>query len=922
VGYNIYYGSHSDQINNKLSASFITNQINGVWEFTGTIQNSGKEYYFAVEAYDDDDLTSLLSDPVIVIPVGDIKGYVQLEDESSHENVTISLAGTTIMAQSLHDGSFFIAAVHEGTYTITAYKHGYALDQYAILSVIPGQIINLSQPLLLNKPPEPATGLEVNYISISQVKLTWNQSVSSDVIGYNVYQGTHKDTINNKVNESLITQTSESLCGYTAQVNFTGIAYYFAIEAIDDDGLSSILSDYAPTVPVGEISGKVLLDESSSHGNVNISIDGTSITAQSVGNGSFLLSPVPEGTYTITAYKEGFTPETITDLTVVPGKMLELPEQISLNSPPQVPTGVTLSYQKDLSVLVMWQPSVSTDVKGYHIYYGASADQIDRKANPELISETVENVWKYSVTMSPPTEIWYLAVKAQDQDGLLSELSVHAQTNPVGEIEGHVTLEGTSYHDNVTVSVDGTTISAQTVSDGYFLLSQIPAGEYTITAYKAGYKTDYIAGIQVNPGQKTSHIMRLCTPPIQPTGLKASQISGSSIKVEWISSLSTDVKGYTIYFSTRSDLIDQISNQKLITEMVDEKWQYTITGLNKGITYYFAAMAVDEDHLTSPLSQYVQKVIAPGQPVPPDVSDIMDWGFPIKYPEDICISRDGQRAYVTNPYNQIVSLIDLASSEVIGTINVGSNPTDLVRNPMRDEVYSVNTYSNNVTIIDSTQTDPSQAVIGTLSTPDIPVRALVSPDGNYLFVACEYDMAEKIRIIDLDTRNEIDDSPISMRSAPRGMAIANNKLYVAEERKNAVSLIDIDPNSPSRWQKFQYSIPVQDSPLDVAESPDGQHIYVINSGSATISIINTSSDTVVNTLSVGNNPYGMAVSDNLLYVTNQSDGNVSMINMDTMSVLETSFSTGMYPRGIAVSNDGEKIYVVNYGSESVSIRGY
>jgi YVTN family beta-propeller protein len=330
---------------------------------------------------------------------------------------------------------------------------------------------------------------------------------------------------------------------------------------------------------------------------------------------------------------------------------------------------------------------------------------------------------------------------------------------------------------------------------------------------------------------------------------------------------------------------------------------------------------VDNDGLTSPLSQYAWTEIVPGQPEPPAPSEILA-SYPFILPEAISLSRDGKQAYVTNPGNKVVSLIDLETASVLGLIVVGQHPVDLAANPLRDEVYCINKESDTITIIDSTQTDPAQAVIATLTTADAPVRGLVSPDGKYLFVSCVGTGADSITVIDLDTRTEIDKSPISVGTDPQGMAIANQKLYVANEGDNHVSVIDIDPASSTRWQKLAYNIQVGETPSDLAASEDRSFVYVANQGSDTVSVIDTNTDQVVNTLTVGDYPFRMATAGNILYVTNWSDDNVSMINMDTNTVLTTTFGVGNYPKGIAVTPDGETIYVVNYGSESVYIRTY
>ena len=51
-------------------------------------------------------------------------------------------------------------------------------------------------------------------------------------------------------------------------------------------------------------------------------------------------------------------------------------------------------------------------------------------------------------------------------------------------------------------------------------------------------------------------------------------------------------------------------------------------------------------------------------------------------------------------------------------------------------------------------------------------------------------------------------------------------------------------------------IPVGSNPLGISTTPDGTQIFVANSGSNTVSVINTTSDTVTNTLNVGIDPRG------------------------------------------------------------------
>src|SRR3989338_6732016 len=103
--------------------------------------------------------------------------------------------------------------------------------------------------------------------------------------------------------------------------------------------------------------------------------------------------------------------------------------------------------------------------------------------------------------------------------------------------------------------------------------------------------------------------------------------------------------------------------------------------------------------------------------------------------------------------------------------------------------------------------------------------------------------------------------------------------------------------------------------------------YVPHFWGDTVSVIDTSTNTVVETVSVGSNPYGVAVhpAGTRVYVTNSAldrspNGNhtVSVIDTSTNTVVET-VSVGSNPIGVAVNPAGTRVYVANYGSKTVSV---
>ena len=79
-------------------------------------------------------------------------------------------------------------------------------------------------------------------------------------------------------------------------------------------------------------------------------------------------------------------------------------------------------------------------------------------------------------------------------------------------------------------------------------------------------------------------------------------------------------------------------------------------------------------------------------------------------------------------------------------------------------------------------------------------------------------------------------------------------------------------------------------PIGVALSPDGTRAYIVtpdftdfpnSTNEGTLSVIDTATNTVITTLTVGVEPRGVAVSPDgtLVYVTNRVDGAVSVITI-------------------------------------------
>ena len=144
--------------------------------------------------------------------------------------------------------------------------------------------------------------------------------------------------------------------------------------------------------------------------------------------------------------------------------------------------------------------------------------------------------------------------------------------------------------------------------------------------------------------------------------------------------------------------------------------------------------------------------------------------------------------------------------------------------------------------------------------------------------------------------------------------------YITNTADGTVSVIDTSTDTVKTGSG--YPITVGTSPVGVAASYDGKKVYTANQGSNSVSVIDTSTDTVSKTINVGTTTTGIAITPDgkKAYVTNISSGTgrVSVIDTSTDTV-SANITVGTLPIGIAVTPNGNKVYVANGTGGTVSV---
>jgi len=287
-------------------------------------------------------------------------------------------------------------------------------------------------------------------------------------------------------------------------------------------------------------------------------------------------------------------------------------------------------------------------------------------------------------------------------------------------------------------------------------------------------------------------------------------------------------------------------------------------------------------------------------------------------------------AYVANIGSNNVSIIDTATNTVVGTYNAGFNkPIGVAVSPDGTKLYVLNSgfSPGDVSIIDI----PTNTIIATPNVGAFPIGIAVSPDGKKVYVTNSGDSPGDVSIIDTNASNATYNTNIAnvpVGTEPAGVAVSpdGKKVYVANtgDSPGDVSVIDTATNTVT-------TIPNVLNPLGVAVTPDGTKLYVTNYGSAiiplsTVTVINTATENIITTVPVGNNPEGVAVTHDgkKVYVTNALDNTTSVIDTSTNTV-EDMVTVGLGPAFLGIGKPAPTITWNNpanitYGTSLSSIQ--
>ena len=163
---------------------------------------------------------------------------------------------------------------------------------------------------------------------------------------------------------------------------------------------------------------------------------------------------------------------------------------------------------------------------------------------------------------------------------------------------------------------------------------------------------------------------------------------------------------------------------------------------------------------------------------------------------------------------------------------------------------------------------------------------------------------------------------IPVGSGPYGIGGNGTYAVVAESQTGRVDIINLSTNT-----LLNTSIFAGTNPSMVAVTPDGTLAYVTgygnNGSNSTVYAVslNTSSNFTTSSVSVGSGPVGIAIANNIVFVTNYASNSWSYFPVGSSSPTTVN-SWGGGPISIAANTSATQVYVANSTSNTVNVFQY
>lgn len=278
-----------------------------------------------------------------------------------------------------------------------------------------------------------------------------------------------------------------------------------------------------------------------------------------------------------------------------------------------------------------------------------------------------------------------------------------------------------------------------------------------------------------------------------------------------------------------------------------------------------------------------------------------------KGPDALFLTPNEHYLYVANVEDTFISVIDTRKDEVVQTIDGSDYPWGFTRLGESNFV-AVSNWDKGIEVIDFT----THKIVKSKRYEQNLGGIVSSKDGKTLFVvATESNKVLKIDANSLDVLGEY-----KTGNGPDGIGISEDarKIYVANTKDGSISIIDVKT-------KQAQVIQTGGKPELIHANEDRSLLFISNFLQNKIHILNTVTDKISHEITGLDGPEEAVLSKSgkTLYVVNFNAAQVFNYDAKTYKKHAEEFSTGSKPIGVVSAAGDTKMYVSNFGDNSVTV---
>jgi PQQ-dependent catabolism-associated beta-propeller protein len=266
-------------------------------------------------------------------------------------------------------------------------------------------------------------------------------------------------------------------------------------------------------------------------------------------------------------------------------------------------------------------------------------------------------------------------------------------------------------------------------------------------------------------------------------------------------------------------------------------------------------------------------------------------------PRGVTFSKDYSRVYICASDSDTVQVMDPDTGEILHNLPSGEDPEQFVLHPNDRHLYIANEDDAITTVVDT----ETRSVIAQIDVGIEPEGMAVSPDGKIAITTSE--TTNMAHWIDTESQQLFANTLVDARPRHAEFVKHGQELWVSAEIGGTISVFDVATQAEKAKIRFEVKgvHPARVQPVGFELTGDEKTAFVALGPSNHVAVVNADTYQVEDYILVGRRVWHMAFNTDksLLFTTNGVSGDVTVIDVAKRKPIKT-IKVGRFPWGAAL----------------------